>query len=294
LHPTAFVLLCLDVRRTRPEALQGDGDIDAVEKAAIGACVALVLKLSEIRFTPLFMTALEWSRASPERAARPLAFFRLTCALSDALRSVFVPFYKHLLADAVAYLTSGPTQQQPTSKKARRTADAAELGADGLAAWSLRVEVVAALRLCFLHDTSSFVDEARFNMLLPALVQQLDTPLPPGADDAAVSAADDILVDSLAQLAVAVGQDTLWRALNRAVLMATRALVVRPRRLGVAVVAALVERLAEEYLVMLPETLPFLAELVEDADEDVEAGARQLLTKLSLLAEEDVADLLAA
>ena len=288
------MLLCLDVRRTRLDALQGDGDIDEVEKAAIGACVALVLKLSEIRFMPLFMTALEWSRASPERAARPLAFFRLACALSDALRSVFVPFYKHLLADAVAYLTSGPTQQQTSSKKARRTADAAEVGADALASWSLRAEVVAALRLCFLHDTSGFVDEARFNMLLPALVQQLDAALPPAADDATVFAADDVLVDCLVQLAVAVGQDSQWRALNRAVLMATRSPVARPRRLGVAVVAALVDRLAEEYLVLLPETMPFLAELVEDADEDIEAGARQLLTKLSQLADEDIGDLLAA
>lgn len=280
----------MDTRRVRLNEMQGDENIHAVETGAVDACVALVIKLSEVRFMPLFMTSLEWSRASPEHFARPRVFFRMASALSEALRSVFVPFYKHLLPDAVDYLTSGKVQS--SVKKARRDASTIAGARDGVALWRLRVEVVSALRLCFLHDTSGFVDEARFNKLLPALLLQLDESPPADVDDAEIRAADDVLLGCLVQLAVSVGQDALWRALNRGVLMATRQASVRPRRLGVAVVAALVDRLAEEYLVLLPETMPFLAELVEDTDELVEASARQLLAKLSQLADEDLADLL--
>jgi len=286
----AFLLSCLDVRRAAPASLAAPGEVEAVESAALEACVALVLKLSEVRFMPLFMTALEWARARPEQAARPHTFFRLVCSLAAALRSVFVPFFRLLLPDAIAHL-----EQQdgaaPNSKKARRAA-AAAAGADPLASWLLRTQVVRALGLCFLHDSAGFLDETRFTMLLVPLLQQVEVPVPPGAADAAVAEADAALVDCLTQMAQTVGQDTLWRPLNRGVLMATRSQTVRPRRLGLAIVTALAERLAEEYLVLLPETLPFLAELVEDQDERVEAAARGLLATLSQIAEEDVADLL--
>jgi len=92
-------------------------------------------------------------------------------------------------------------------------------------------------------------------------------------------------------MAQAAGTDTLWRPLNRGVLMATRAEEVFPRRLGVTVVEGLVEALGEEYLVMLPETIPFLAELCEDTDEDVEAAARSLTVRLGELSGEDLKEL---
>lgn len=48
----------------------------------------------------------------------------------------------------------------------------------------------------------------------------------------------------------------------------------------------LVGRLSEEYLALLPETLPFLAELLEDAELAVEAGAQALVRQLETLSGE--------
>ena len=294
LEIAVFLLRCLDVRRLQSSFVAVEDSAttpEGVESAAVAAAVALVLKLSEARFTPLFMTALEWSRARAEGCARPLAFFRLVSALAAALRSVFVPFFRHLLTDCIAFLEEQPADGARPKKKSRAVASQ-----DALArvAFQLRIEVVRSLGSCFMHDAVGFLDETRFNSLLRPLVLQLTLEVPAEASPEEVADMDAVLVDCIFQMAQNVRQDTLWRPLNRSVLLATRSEQVRPRRLGLAVVARLVESLAEEYLVLLPETLPFLAELMEDADEEVEAAARQLVTNLSALAEEDVAELLAS
>jgi hypothetical protein len=286
-----FLLRCLDARRlygAAPGSLDAAA-LESIEGATVAAAVALVLKLSEAQFTPLFMTALEWSRARPEGCARPFAFFRLVSALAAALRSVFVPFFRHLLTDAVTYLEQRAVDEARPSKKSRGASDTAR--ASRLAC-RLRTEVVRSLSCCFLHDSVGFLDEARFNKLMAPLVLQLELEVPAdlSADEAAD--ADAALVDCVVHMAQNVRQDTLWRPLNRGVLMSTRSEQTRPRRLGLAILTQLVEHLAEEYLVLLPETLPFLAELMEDADEQTEAAARQLVANLSLLADEDVAELL--
>lgn len=52
------------------------------------------------------------------------------------------------------------------------------------------------------------------------------------------------------------------------------------------VVFQLVERLREEYLPLLPETIPFVAELLEDTETVVEARAQQLVALLEVISGE--------
>ena len=47
-------------------------------------------------------------------------------------------------------------------------------------------------------------------------------------------------------------------------------------------------RLSEEYLALLPETLPFLAELLEDAEQPVEARAAAVVRQLEALSGESL------
>ena len=76
--------------------------------------------------------------------------------------------------------------------------------------------------------------------------------------------------------------------------MATRS-PEAPRRLqALAVVAGLVERVREEYLVLLPEALPFLAELIEDPEHAVEAATQSLLRRLEELSGESLEQYLKA
>lgn len=62
----------------------------------------------------------------------------------------------------------------------------------------------------------------------------------------------------------------------------------RPRLLALRVVKLLAEQLKEEYLVLLPETLPFLAELLEDSDLNVQAKTQEVVKFLEDLSGEDL------
>lgn len=145
--------------------------------------------------------------------------------------------------------------------------------------------VLSALRRCFQFDRSGFVDKARFELVLPELVSQLEC----GAvfvsavkktaegvhgfqdsgeanQDEVASCrrhAEELVGPCLAQLASASAKDVLWKALTNAVLLRTRS-----PRAGVRVAALIslrqcFEVIGEEFLALLPECTSFLSELLE-------------------------------
>ena len=106
-------------------------------------------------------------------------------------------------------------------------------------------------------------------------------PPPAAAADAAAAAAAGALV----ALGLAGGSDAAWKPLNHALLIAARgagggARGARAKLLALGAVSRLVAALREEWLVLVPEVLPFLAELVEDGEAAVEAAAQGLLAQL--------------
>jgi len=70
--------------------------------------------------------------------------------------------------------------------------------------------------------------------------------------------------------------------------MQTRSEMVRSRLLGLRVVKYLVENLKEEYLVLLAETIPFLAELLEDVELAVKTLAQDILKELEAMSGENL------
>ncbi|PNH06163.1 hypothetical protein TSOC_007476 [Tetrabaena socialis] len=331
----AFLLRALDVRQRQPPPLAAHGEaaVSAVEAAAVRALVALVMKLSEARFRPLFLRMLEWASTvsvpeggggEPTYLGRMAALFAAVNALSDRLRSVLVPYYRYLLEVIVQHLgegLAGAAGGRPRGKKKLRksAAAAAEEDGEGDAAalaqqrlsWLLRLRMVRALHRCFSHDSVGFTDAERFARLQPVLIEQLAVEPPPavvpfllaphhadrdldsylslGAATKTYTAPDGAeacgplgaaSVGCLLAMAVAANSDALWKPLNHAALMLTRSGSPRTRALALEVAAQLVERLREEYLVLLPETLPFMSELLEDGDAGVAERVRQVVKQL--------------
>jgi U3 small nucleolar RNA-associated protein 10 len=174
--------------------------------------------------------------------------------------------------------------------------------------------------------------QERFERLLPLVVEQLATSPPavvaavladegadsvldlPGGAVAALGpvgkavveagglAAVQVNVDlvgqaalgALLQMAVAGGSDITWKPLHHALLMATRGGSLRAKLLALGGVSRLVELLKEEYLMLLPEALPFLSELIEDGDVAVEGAAQGLVVQLEELSGEKLEQYLKA
>jgi U3 small nucleolar RNA-associated protein 10 len=155
---------------TQPlSARLSDADVHAVEQAAVQTLLAVVMKLSEARFKPLFLRLVEWAsaaataaaaaaagasgsgRADRDRAAtaavgglgRSVALLSAVVGLSGRLRGVFTPYYRHVLDLAVAQLQAAAGGewgavsaggQQPPKKKQRQLQAAAAAAAASAAA----------------------------------------------------------------------------------------------------------------------------------------------------------------
>jgi U3 small nucleolar RNA-associated protein 10 len=200
--------------------------------------------------------------------ARWTVLYKLIDGFLGALRTIFVPYLGYVLDHSVGFLSAHP----PVDSDASHTRY-----------HQLSCLVLTVLQKCFLHDVEHWINKEKFDKLLPALVGQLEIGAD-AADEQAQSQYDERvqqhLVPSLAQLAVCVGTDTLWKPLNYQVLLRTRHESARVRYAALKVIQEMYRRLGEELLVLLPESVPFLAELMEDSDPRVERLCRDVIVQL--------------
>ena len=265
--------------------------------------------------------------------ARLSALFRVASALADALRGVFTPLAAPILDLAAAALDpeadgslgslGADAKRRRKEKSERKKAEIeAELSFRAECdAWRTRARALGAVRRICAHDSGEIIDAARFNRLHP-LVSACLSAKPPavkpgkGRDASSASSASsfsppadlaDLPDDAalapggvgaeaaacVAALIAAAPDDALWKPAHRGALQATRDAAPRARRVAVAALAATTARLEEEFLTLLPESIPYLSELFEDPDEEVEGAARELTATLAELSGEDLKSLMA-
>jgi U3 small nucleolar RNA-associated protein 10 len=108
------------------------------------------------------------------------------------------------------------------------------------------------------------------------------------SSDAYTIFVDRSLVPSLGSLAVAMKHHMLWKPLNHALMMKTRSSVASVRLSSLKVLFELFNRLQQQYLVLLPETLPYISELMEDQDTDVEEMTQRVIKQIEDLSGESL------
>ncbi|XP_061353134.1 uncharacterized protein At3g06530 [Gastrolobium bilobum] len=296
-------LVALDLRRQSHLSIQ---NIDVVEKGVINAVIALTLKLTESMFKPLFIKSIEWAESEVDETAsagsidRAISFYGMVNKLAENNRSLFVPYFKHLLDSCVHHLSGGGDVKVSSLSRKKKKAkiqddgNIQEASSVSIKGWHLRTVVLSSLHKCFLYDTGTlkFLDSSNFQMLLRPIVSQLVIDPPASLDDSmnipSVKEVDDLLVVCIGQMAVTAGSDLLWKPLNHEVLMQTRSENVRARILGLRIVKYLVENLKEEYLVFLAETIPFLGELLEDVELSVKSLAQDILQEMESMSGESL------
>eukprot|EP00892_Ulva_mutabilis_P002157 jgi/Ulvmu1/11942/UM082_0021.1 len=332
-HVSAVAEMVLGVLDIRGRAAEGIAVAD-VEAAACKAMVALVMKLSESRFKPLFADLAEWGGNLPayaaaiaddaERAAaataRRCAWLALVSRLSHALRSVFTPYFQNVLDTMCDSLAAEPALVAPSRKKQKASKAAGAAPAASAAEGSghdanqevLRERAVACIHRCCMHDAQGFVTPDRFERFLAPLLARLAEPAAQQATAGGASAAEDAdlvaglelgkrtrlprstaaAAAALVQLAVTAHNDAAVKRLNHQVMLLTRSEAAGTRLAAVEVAANLAARLRSEFVALLPETLPFLAELLEDSAPAVAARNSELVALLEDVAGEDLQEYL--
>lgn len=251
----------------RDEAQIDFEKINVIELCIIKSLVALILKLSEGSFRPLFESIFTWAiRDEPDNFNRAITFFRLTTEVSAALKSLFLLFSSDLVDSA------GPMLDKCNPMKHD---DDSCFGDDKVKNLYLTQFILKTLQNIFLHDHQNFVNTNRFDTIMQPIVDQIENKFVMNDD-----AMQSLVRATVAQLAVAASDDILWKQLNYQVLMKTRADDPSQRIFGIKVCVEMAKKLGEDFEPLVPETIPFLSELLEDEDykvvEACQNGVREL------------------
>jgi len=142
---------------------------------------------------------------------------------------------------------------------------------------------------CLAHAIGTgFVDGDKFERLLHPLIVSLQSmPI-----DFTVPIVEPVFA-SLALCALSTSQaNAMLQTLHHAVTKLLKSEFAQVRRSALSCVKTLFERVGNDYLVLLPDTLPFLAELLEDEDETVRIMAQKVALVLRDLSGEDISEFL--
>uniref|UniRef100_A0A3P8SR54 HEAT repeat-containing protein 1 n=1 Tax=Amphiprion percula TaxID=161767 RepID=A0A3P8SR54_AMPPE len=260
---TSFFLTALNFRCQHPQL-----DLQKtfrIEGCVIDCLIAMVMKLSEVTFRPLFFKLLDWSKS--DSSDRLLTFVRLSDGVAERLKGIFVLFAGNLVT--------------PFSELLRRSNSDELLFASDLAEekTSLLLDLVLdCLQKIFLYDTQRFLSRERAEALLKPLVDQLENQV--GGQQVYQQRVSQHLVPCVGQFAVALADDSQWKTLNYQILMKTRHPDSKVRFSSLLMLMELASKLKENYVVLLPETIPFLAELMEDECEEVEQQVQKVVQEM--------------
>ncbi|KAM4041921.1 HEAT repeat-containing protein 1 isoform 2-T2 [Anomaloglossus baeobatrachus] len=269
---TMFFLKALDYRAEHPESdLE---ELSTTEGHIVNCFIIMVMKLSEATFRPLFFKLFDWSKTEGSSKDRLLTFCRLADCIADKLKGLFTLFAGHLVKPFAEILNQTNTMKT----------DEDFFGSDGDTSEKscvLLEFVLNCLHKIFLYDTQHFVSKERAEALLMPLVDQIENVL--GGEEKYQTRVGQSLVPCIAQFSVAMADDSLWKPLNYQILLKMRHSFPKVRFAALLVLVELVEKLRENYMVLLPESIPFLAELMEDECEEVEQQCQKTIKQLETI-----------
>ncbi|KAG7492749.1 hypothetical protein MATL_G00017170 [Megalops atlanticus] len=268
---TSFFLTALDFR-----AQHGQASLEKTNETEgfiIDCLLVMVMKLSEVTFRPLFFKLFDWCKTEGAPKDRLLTFYRLSDCIADKLKGLFVLFAGHLVK---------PFADLLSQTNVTKTDEAFFDSDDNMEKTCLLLQyVLDCLNKIFLYDTQRFLSKERADTLMAPLVDQLENTL--GGDEVYRTRITKHLVPSVGHFSVAMGDDSQWKPLNYQVLLKTRHNSPKVRFSALLMLLELASKLKENYMVLLPETIPFLAELMEDECEEVEHQVQKVIHEMETI-----------
>nr|CAD7256183.1 unnamed protein product [Timema shepardi] len=270
-HQPYLITFFLEALQFRSDSSEGLEAVALVEGHIVDALVALVLKLSESSFRPLYFKLFHWATSSESHKDRTITFYRLSSSIAEHLKGLFVLFAGHFLKNAAGLLDANNLAKTDTlyfgsGKLAKTKADL------------LLQQILKTLHGVFMYDRQKFINKERFDVLMQPIVDQLENTL--GGVEGLQSRASSFVKPCIAEFAVAIADDALWKDLNYQILLKTSHNMPEVRLAALQTLCEVAHKLGEDFLPFLPETVPFLAERLEDEEEKVEKEAKRVVQEL--------------
>ena len=233
------------------EDVCGFNEVNESEGFVIKAFVAMILKLSESSFRPVYETVFSWAvKEADSSNERAITLYRLSNDISASLKSLFLLFTSDLVENASKLLDSCNVSKAGDEMCFQNVPEKNRY---------LIEYMLKTLTNIFLHDHQNFVNAQRFELLMNPIVDQIDNQIVLESPEMR-----KILTTCIAQFTAASSDDVLWKQLNYQVLLKTRADDPEVKMFGLNVCVEMAKKLGEDFEPLLPETIPFLAELLED------------------------------
>ena len=244
-------LQALDIRQ-RCKSLD-NRTLERIEKRIISVFLKVVLKLNDSTFRPLFVRLRDWALSETTNAdtllGRRLVFFNFFSQFIGTFKTIVLNYFNYVLEDMLELLQLCPDLVLVPRK--------------------LWQSITSALESGFKADNEDFWrSPEKFGRLAPVLISHLQY-----ADTYAVQSS---LIPAIVELTSAASSEENFKVVNTQVLQLFRAERASVRLAAVTTENKLSSKLGEEWLSMLPQTIPFIAEAMEDDDERVEKQTHSL------------------
>lgn len=249
-----LVAFVLDAFRVRGSKQFETNNVNRIETRVIATAMAFVMKMNDKNFRPLFIRMVRWAvegegsdRSIAERD-RLVVFFKFFIKVLQSLKSIVTNYYGYLVDPVCTILE-------------RRGKDSADE--------VLKRAILNSLVTSFQFDRDEFwQSQSRFNNIQKALIGQISV-IEPGLGN--------LLVRSIASLAELCSSPDNNKVINDSVCEHMKESSTKHEKIwAVRTLKALYSRLGEEWVTMLPQLVPIIAELLED-DEAVEDEVRKKL-----------------
>ncbi|ELQ44589.1 U3 small nucleolar RNA-associated protein 10 [Pyricularia oryzae Y34] len=266
---STIFLSALDLRRNVQSkdtvSIAALAKLTEIEALINDVALKMIYKLNDSKFRTVFTQLMEWvATGLPKddklgKVLRHQSVYSFLLAFFDNLKDVVASYASYIIDDATAILKAS----DPSKMEDREL-------------WQL---VLKTLARCFEHDSGGFWQvPAHFEAVSGLLVEQLEHAaalgeLPGG----------DLVQNAVVGLAEAAASRDHRKELNAAVLRRLRSPSASVRLAAVRCEQSLTDTLGEDWLEMLSEMLPYISELQDDDDEDVEKETHRWITKIEAI-----------
>ncbi|KAF2726237.1 hypothetical protein K431DRAFT_214057 [Polychaeton citri CBS 116435] len=225
------------------------------------AAMDVVLKLNDTTFRPFFIRLVEWAKESNVDlvVVREQSVYSFATVLSEQLRS--------LVTGYASYLVESISQELEGLRGSLSTKDATQTKPQEAKLLSLLLQYLTS---SFTHDADNWwANPSHFSAISSPLLALIGTakPLSVAADS------NNDLIDRIVSTTIAFASASSMeqvREISQVLLTHIRSGDAAIRLAAVRIQAGITERYEEDWLELLPESLPAISELLEDDDEKVE------------------------